>query len=148
MPHTERQKEYDSNYRTNNKEKIAKANKKWGSNNKDKKNETQKRYYAKQIKSNPHFKWKVFVDVNKKRKNKREITITEEQHNEIILQKCWYCNKPATPFHGLDRQDNNKGYTQDNVVSCCPRCNYAKGEMTVQEFVQMCSEVYCNKVFL
>jgi len=36
--------------------------------------------------------------------------------------------------NGIDRVDPTKGYTPENTVSCCSRCNYAKHEMTLSEY--------------
>lgn len=65
--------------------------------------------------------------------------LTEEQFAELTQQNCYYCGanpnniqKTRTGYHeervysGLDRVDNNKGYTMDNVVPCCIHCNRAK----------------------
>ncbi len=38
-------------------------------------------------------------------------------------------------YNGLDRIDNSKGHTDDNVVPCCTRCNKAKMDMTLNEFL-------------
>ena len=48
--------------------------------------------------------------------------------------------------NGLDRVDNNKGYTIDNVVPCCKRCNYAKNNQTPREFKEWVKKVY-NKMY-
>ncbi len=45
-------------------------------------------------------------------------------------------------FNGLDRIDNSKGYTPDNVVPCCSVCNRAKHTMTVAEFRDWVQRVY------
>jgi hypothetical protein len=36
--------------------------------------------------------------------------------------------------NGIDRKDNSKGYTIDNVVSCCFICNKGKWTQSVGEF--------------
>lgn len=66
----------------------------------------------------------------------------------LIQGSCFYCG--SSPYrewsivgkngvrsllcHGIDRVNNDLGYTPSNVVSCCPRCNYAKRDMSVREF--------------
>jgi hypothetical protein len=50
---------------------------------------------------------------------------------------CHYCdNSLPEAGHGLDRKDCDLGYTEDNVVSCCSRCNMCRGNyFTYDEFV-------------
>lgn len=43
----------------------------------------------------------------------------------IANGKCVYCGD--TKRLGLDRIDNSKGHTKDNVVVCCYDCNVARG---------------------
>ena len=68
-----------------------------------------------------------------------ECTIDFEQYVKIIGDgTCFYCKRriPETLGHQLDRKDNAKGYTPDNVVPCCFDCNRIKGE--VISFEEMC----------
>jgi hypothetical protein len=37
-------------------------------------------------------------------------------------------------YTGVDRKDNTKGYTTDNVVPCCSVCNRAKNNMPYNDF--------------
>ena len=39
-------------------------------------------------------------------------------------------------YNGLDRKDNNLGYTEDNCVPACIICNRAKREMPYDEFIE------------
>ncbi len=73
-------------------------------------------------------------------------SLTKERVLELFSGNCHYCGSPPSNVHkrtrtgkefiysGLDRVDSSKGYTLDNVVSCCKRCNSAKNDMTVEEF--------------
>ena len=38
----------------------------------------------------------------------------------------------------LDRIDNSKGYSKDNVVFCCQFVNYMKGKLTYEQFIFAC----------
>lgn len=73
--------------------------------------------------------------------------LTEDQVKRLTSQPCYYCNaKPLQRgttgtnhngsylYNGLDRVDNTKGYTIDNVVPCCGTCNKAKNTQTIEEF--------------
>jgi hypothetical protein len=87
-----------------------------------------------------------------------EWDLTEEQFKEITQRDCHYCGiKPNGIvktiwyngdyiYNGIDRIDNNKGYTIDNVVPCCKICNYAKRTKTLQEYQDWIKRSY-NKIF-
>jgi 5-methylcytosine-specific restriction endonuclease McrA len=91
---------------------------------------------------------------NGAKKRGLEYKLTEKQFSEITKKDCYYCGeKPkgitngkrtnrAYIFNGLDRIDNTKGYTTDNVVPCCRNCNYAKHQLTLQEFKEWIRRVY------
>jgi len=80
--------------------------------------------------------------------------LTEEQFKELAQQDCYYCGaKPSNIldrkdcsgryiYNGLDRIDNTKGYTIDNVVPCCKVCNYRKKAATLEEFKDWIERVY------
>lgn len=92
----------------------------------------------------------------KKRAKKRglDYELTEKQYRELTQQDCYYCGaKPNNIskdkgrygvylYNGLDRIDNLKGYTIDNVVSCCQRCNAAKKNYTLQDFKDWIERIY------
>lgn len=74
-----------------------------------------------------------------KEKNK-DITLTYEDFRDIAEKhnECHYC-KSEVKFairniskngsrYNLDRKDNSVGYTKDNCVPCCWRCNNGKGD--------------------
>lgn len=45
-------------------------------------------------------------------------------------------------YNGIDRTDNDKGYTTDNCVSCCGKCNSLKGTLSQGEFRQLVTSIY------
>lgn len=45
-------------------------------------------------------------------------------------------------YNGLDRVDNGKGHIKNNIVTCCKRCNIAKNNMTLSEFLNMIERIY------
>jgi len=45
-------------------------------------------------------------------------------------------------YNGIDRKDNNEGYTLENSVSCCWRCNSAKHATDYEEFKEWVKKVY------
>lgn len=46
----------------------------------------------------------------------------------MIRQPCTYCAGTELRMT-LDRKDNTRGHTPDNVVPCCTRCNYVRRDM-------------------
>lgn len=89
------------------------------------------------------------------RKREQDWKLTREQVSQLVSGDCHYCgqepnsicaplkhhglsqkNTEAAVFlrNGIDRVDSSKGYTMENVVSCCARCNVAKGNMSAEEF--------------
>lgn len=61
--------------------------------------------------------------------------------------KCFYCGGEIETI-GLDRVDNNRGYSNDNIVSCCWDCNRLKGDMNQKEFldkIKSISDKLCQK---
>jgi len=72
--------------------------------------------------------------------------LTNEQIAQLTKQPCHYCGAEPSQvcgdekmygnyiYNGIDRVDNTKGYTIDNVVPCCGACNRAKDVMTIDEF--------------
>lgn len=107
---------------------------------------------------------KVFLDYSRNAKKKnREFTMSEEAFLFVVSQPCAYCGAIAPErktrtgnfysgnckivgsglfIHGIDRVDNDRGYSEDNCVSCCERCNRAKLDMTVSEFKDMIKAQY------
>jgi len=80
-----------------------------------------------------------------------EFNITYEQFKDIITQDCHYCSIGPTMYveryghsayvNGIDRIDNTKGYIIGNIVPSCPNCNYAKRDMTYQNFIKYLKRV-------
>ena len=80
--------------------------------------------------------------------------LNKEFFLNVVVKKCEYCeclpNQIKTDrsktnvfiHHGLDRVDNGKGYTEDNVVSCCAACNRAKHIMSLKNFNEWIEAVY------
>jgi hypothetical protein len=76
-----------------------------------------------------------------------KFALSEEQFLTITSKPCYYCGSPpkrrhranrkvngSYSYNGIDRQDNNQGYMVDNCVACCKICNYAKRNLSWDEF--------------
>jgi hypothetical protein len=73
----------------------------------------------------------------------------------LCAQNCRYCNAPPANagllkfkkqyvYSGIDRTDNTKGYTVDNVVPCCSVCNMAKSDLTMSDFITWVERISQN----
>jgi hypothetical protein len=76
--------------------------------------------------------------------------LTKETFSILIKENCYYCgNSPNMNMHvgkqlknGIDRLDNSKGYLIDNVVTCCGDCNFAKRQLSYDQFMKMIKKIY------
>ena len=88
-----------------------------------------------------------------------EFCLTNEQFDNLITSKCYYCgvepsvhqsdkryNKTDKPFkrNGIDRKDSSKGYTVENTVPCCKMCNKMKMDYSITEWLQQIGKIYKN----
>jgi hypothetical protein len=91
-----------------------------------------------------------------------EFTLTNEEFDNIISKNCVYCGmspqdqsylsrstKKYDKFYasGIDRLDNKLGYTVDNCVSCCTKCNMMKKTLGCDEFLQHINAIYEYQIF-
>ena len=44
--------------------------------------------------------------------------------------------------NGIDRIDSSKGYSVDNCVPCCAKCNYAKHDLSIDDFKNHIEKIY------
>lgn len=87
----------------------------------------------------------------------RSWDLTKDQVKGVIFQPCFYCGAQPSQlagyrrdgheingtilYNGLDRVDNDKGYTLDNIVTCCGECNRGKREGAQEEYIQRCNRI-------
>ena len=74
---------------------------------------------------------------------------------EVTQQPCYYCGAPPSniqkgvvPFiySGVDRVDNNLGYTKDNIVPSCFHCNKMKGTHSQEDFLKQIAAISSNLI--
>lgn len=73
-----------------------------------------------------------------------KVKLNLKHYEELLQLGCMYCGIDLQSQNGycLDRIDNCKGYTNDNVTPCCKECNWAKGTRNVAEFTSWVERVY------
>lgn len=83
-------------------------------------------------------------------------TLSKKEFYRITTNPCYYCGRPPksipsnkwhTPtrsFTGIDRLDNNKGYSTENVVPACHECNSAKSSRSAKDFYWWINRVYTH----
>lgn len=79
-----------------------------------------------------------------KNKEKYSVSLSLDEYAEFFNQKeCHYCGEDIDWFgksnaYYLDRKDDDIGYTKENCVVCCSRCNMAKGNrFTYKEWLEL-----------
>jgi hypothetical protein len=113
--------------------------------------ESLKKLHEGNIKDDIAFEYILNDYVNGAKKRNYEFSLTKEEFKVMTQQNCYYCNieprqlkykngnhvfkKSSYVYNGIDRKDNNIGYTKENSVACCRTCNIAKAQMTVDEFL-------------
>jgi hypothetical protein len=77
--------------------------------------------------------------------------LTDEQFLEITQSPCHYTGRlPSNKFkssfeeyvyNGIDRKDNDAGYTLDNCLPCCAEVNMMKKDLPLDRFLELCRKV-------
>jgi hypothetical protein len=71
--------------------------------------------------------------------------LTDLNAMDLMKDKCFYCGKKDYgKLNGIDRRNNERGYTNVNSVSCCSMCNYIKGCTDENIYVERCEHILTN----
>jgi hypothetical protein len=86
--------------------------------------------------------------------------LTDNEALILLQSNCFYCGcapntkiyKPTRSirlkhtefsyYNGIDRLQNNEGYTSINAVPCCEMCNKLKGNRSIEEFIMKTREIH------
>ena len=95
--------------------------------------------------------------INRSKKKKIDFEFTKEEFLELTQKKCYYCGRePRTTiktkvgkktrngsftYNGLDRIDSSKGYSKNNILTCCEICNKAKRDMSQKDFLEWINDL-------
>ena len=82
-----------------------------------------------------------------------EVTLTMDEFIQISSQDCTYCGEPPRKrkyadtiyANGIDRKNPDLGYTYENSTACCARCNFMKGTLQVDEFINQINKIYVKQ---
>lgn len=69
--------------------------------------------------------------------------LSHDEFKSVVSRPCRYCGINANI--GVDRLDNSVGYTYQNSVPCCEKCNYAKRDMTESEFLSLMERINAHQ---
>jgi hypothetical protein len=87
-----------------------------------------------------------YQEQDKKRDwNPARVLVENEIAEKMLIQKqkCFHCGVGVHVLYrdrydplqwSIDRLDNDKGHTRDNVVVSCMRCNLRRGRLSIQRF--------------
>lgn len=82
--------------------------------------------------------------------------LTKKQFRDLTKQKCYYCGeephqihnhttskyKGSYTYNGIDRIDNDKGYSINNCITACGVCNRMRRNMSQEEFLSHINKIY------
>lgn len=83
------------------------------------------------------------------RKRGYEFSLSKEKFKELTKKECFYCgclpsnlykhkkhisDERGYLYNGIDRKENAIGYTDENSVPCCKKCNVMKGAMSIEDW--------------
>ena len=88
------------------------------------------------------------------KERKLDFLLSIEQAEKLFKSNCKYCGiEPKQVayaenmngeylYNGIDRKNNNIGYTEVNCVSCCATCNHMKHVLGEEEFLEHIKRIY------
>ena len=86
-----------------------------------------------------------YVDYkNRAFKKNLDFGLSRDEYLCLITQDCYLCGKNSNSQHlnGIDRIDNNNGYSMDNVKSCCANCNYMKKNYVLEDVLNKFMQIH------
>lgn len=83
-----------------------------------------------------------------------KFNLSHDQFQKLISSDCTYCGAPpskvvkklnnVTVYNGIDRISPDGGYTINNAASCCKKCNFLKGSLSVDDFLSQVHAIFKN----
>jgi hypothetical protein len=73
--------------------------------------------------------------------NFRKLTKSPCHYTGILPSNIFKTAAEEYLYNGIDRLNNNLGYTVENCVACCFEINMMKKSLTKDKFIELCSKV-------
>jgi hypothetical protein len=82
--------------------------------------------------------------INRSKRKNIPFELTRQEFEDLQKLPCYLCGKTCSAFHrnGVDRVNNNIGYTLDNCKPCCKQCNWMKGTYSLDIFLDKLTKIY------
>lgn len=72
--------------------------------------------------------------------------LDKQSYDDLLKQECYNCG--VQNASGIDRQNNDIGYTVENCVPCCTSCNYLKYIFDSNNFYKKIYKLYKQPKFV
>lgn len=143
--------EYHKRYYTLNKERKQEYKRRVYSNNKEYQKEWSRVKYSenKELYKNRAKEYgkkisaRFLLLIRNSKKRGYEMTLTIDEFTDIVLKPCRYCGI-SDVIIGIDRENNEIGYTKSNSFPCCKICNMMKHAMSLDDFVCQIRRIHNN----
>lgn len=141
-------KQYHREWYLKNKSKRDIENAEWAKNNKDKIRKIKETFFLKHPEVSKGYLKKYQVTLKGRYRSMKgsgvkrnySVGVTFDDFCKIVSNPCKYCGEKEVTI-GIDRIDNNKGYTIENSAPCCKICNFMKKTMTVKDFLSHVNKI-------
>lgn len=112
----------------------------------DKKREDRERHYMKERLQHLEIHYKHYITGSLKR-GYGDFQINFEEFKALVTSPCHYCKLiKEKEANGIDRVNNDLGYTKENCVPACWKCNRMKHFYHPEFFLEKC-KIICKKIF-
>ena len=104
----------------------------------DKKREGRERNYMKEHLNNLEIHYKNYI-VSSLKRGYGDFEILFEDFKVLVTSPCYYCKEiKENEANGIDRVNNDLGYTKENCVPACWKCNRMKHFYHPEFFIEKC----------
>jgi len=105
----------------------------------DKKREGRERNYMKEHLNNLENHYKNYI-VSSLKRGYGDVELNFDEFKILVTSPCHYCNQwNENEANGIDRVNNDLGYTKENCVPACWKCNRMKHFYHPEFFIEKCN---------